>query len=174
LKQVINSLILLVLLLSVSTHASAQNEALALNDKLTNITDSLYAKGQHWGGKFAEVSTTKKFKELIPYRKDLQRFIDASIARVKVMKDVGSSKELRTAIMHFLNYEKLMVSKGFLPLEKLNAKSTDKQINDGLNKLKGLAGDENKELAKVADAQKRYADASGFKIGGADSTGTNK
>ena len=115
-----------VLLLSVSTKAQTMTP-LQMNDNLSSITDSLYARGQQWGTKFNEAYKAKNFKILIPYRQNLSVYVDKNIARVKAMKDVKNSKALRMAMVGFLEYEKKMITEGFMPLEKLSPTISDEE-----------------------------------------------
>ena len=137
---------------------------LELNDKLSSITDSLYARGQQWGTQFNDAYKAKDFKLLIPYRQALSAYVDKSIARVKVMKDVKNSKPLRMAMIGFLEFEKQMITDGFIPVEKLSPSASDEDMKAALAKLTALSSKENGELQKVAAAQEAYARENGFQI----------
>jgi hypothetical protein len=147
-----------------SAHAQAKLTPLQLNDKLTEITDSLYVGGQNWGRQFNIAHKSKTYSSLRPQREYMSRFINSSIARVNAMQDVNNSKPLRMAMVGFLRYELRMVTEAFLPLEKLTAESTDQEFNTAFDNLKTLSATEGDELRKVSSAQDTYAKENGFRI----------
>ena len=147
--------------------ANAQTP-LEFNDNLVAITDSLYKKGQDWGEKFTAVRDSKEFYKLAPQRKALEKFIDTKIAEISVMKDISGSENLRKAMVKFLLFEKDMIQRGFMPIEKLNSSSTQEQIDAALEKLTSLTEEENEALGNVNREQEAYAKKNGFTIESVD------
>ncbi len=155
----------LFLLFIASIPAIAQElTPIEFNDKLVGITDELYQKGTSWGTKFNEVYTSKDFASLRPYRESLETFIDGKIADVKSMKDVKNSKDLRMAMISFLNFERKMATDAFKPMDQLSSSASDEEIQKAYDNLQLLAKDEAAELDKVAAAQEAYGAANGFTI----------
>jgi len=134
------------------------------NDQLTGITDGLFSRGQEWGRRFNEAYKSKDFSSLRPYRESLEQFVTVNIAKVLAMKDVNNSKDLRMAIVGFLQFEKKMVNQAFTPLEKLSPSATAAEINLKLKELKEFSALENAELQKVNIAQETYAKSNGFRV----------
>ena len=164
-KRFFNVLGLIMILALSAFNMKAQTMTpLQFNDNLSSITDSLYARGQQWGVKFNEAYQAKDFKMLVPYRQQLSGFVDKNIARVKVMKDVKNSKALRMAMIGFLEFEKKMITEGFMPLEQLSPSTSKEDVSAALEKLKSLSASENDQLKKVAIEQEAYAKANGFQI----------
>jgi len=143
---------------------TANSKAIDFNDKLVSINDSLFSKGQAWGKKFTEVSKTKEFGKLSASRIELYNFINTKIAELKKTEDVGGSKEFREGMINFLAFEKELLEKAFVPLEKLNASSTDADIKAGIANLQKSAQDENTYLETFRKVQAAYAEKNGFKI----------
>lgn len=155
---------LLLLVIPVSSYAQKAMTPVEFNDRLADITDSMYAMGQSWGTLFSEVRDERKFSELKPVRIRLEQFLDKEIEHLKAMKDVGSSKELRMGMISFLQFERSMAKTAFMPIEKLNSNSTEKQVDDAIEHLTTEAKKEEAELAKYALLQEAYAKTSGFKL----------
>ncbi len=145
-------------------HAQSALTPLEFNDKLTQVTDSLYARGQAWGLQFNQAYKSKDFKSLTSYRQGMVQFINANIARINAMKDVKNSKPLRMAMISFLRFELHMATDAFQPMEKFTPSSTNEEIKTAYDNLKALSGGEEPELAKVAAAQEAYAKENGFRI----------
>lgn len=149
---------------SITIYAQQPKTALELNNQLASITDSLYAKGQAWGNKFVSAMDTKDFSTLTPYRMQMQQYIDKKLADVRKIKDINGSENLRTVMIDFLNYEKTMIDKGFVPVEKLGATTTEDDIKKVMENLTNASKDEAEFLRKVSDAQDTYAKKNGFTI----------
>ena len=156
--------ILIACILSVSTISHAQSTALEFNDHIASITDSLFLKGQEWGTKFNEVYANKDFALLKPMREGLETFVTARIKELTGMKDVKNSKALRMAMLDFLDYELIMVTNAFKPMERLAGTATNEDVKAALDKMTELSKQEAEELKKVGDAQEAYAKANGFSI----------
>ncbi len=154
----------LMLLFSGALLAQKPKTALELNDQLVSITDSLYRKGQRWGEQFNRSYENKDFVKLAPYRKEVQNYIDQQLVAVGVLKDIGGSEDFRAAMIKFLTFEKDMVTNHFIPMEKLNTKSTDEEIKAEVEKLTGAAEKEGDALGAVNKAQEAYAAKNGFSI----------
>lgn len=136
-----------------------------LNDKLTDITDSLYARGGEWGEQFKIAKEeTRNFAALRPYRERLQVFIRRKIAEVAKMQDVNNSKPLRMAMIDFLQFEMKMTTNAFLPVEKLKSSATDAEIEKVRQRIVRMSEGEAPQLNKVAAAQSAYAAENGFRI----------
>ena len=148
----------------IASHFCFSQEAIEFNDKLVAVNDSLFAKGQAWGKKFTEVSKTKEFHKLSSARIELYNFINSKIAELKKTADVGGSKEFREGMINFLLFEKELLEKAFVPLEKLNTNSTDAEIKAGITNLQKSAQDENTYLEAFRKVQAAYAEKNGFRI----------
>lgn len=156
---------LAVLALGSNVYAQKNASALAMNDKLASITDSLYERGQEWGSQFSTIMNgSKDFKSLAKYRLNIESFIDRKLAEVRTMKDVSGSKELREAMIEFLQFEKHMIQAGFAPAEKLPANATEEQVTNVITKLTEESKNETAVLEKVRAAQQAYAQKNGFSI----------
>ena len=171
------ALLSLVSLLCATDTARAQTTAaqttavltpIQFNDHLTDITDSLYVRGQAWGEQFNEVHKTRGYAALRPARESMERFVSNSIARLKAMQDVKDSKALRTAMISYLEFERRMISEAFKPLEALSASSTREEMQAAFSRLKSVTEAESAELQKVVAAQEAYAKANGFTIAAAE------
>jgi hypothetical protein len=147
-----------------SLEAQTRLTPIQFNDRLTAITDSLFAGGQAWGRQFNIAHKSKAYSSLRPHREYMAKYITSSIARVNVMPDVNNSRPLRMAMIEFLRYEMRMVTEAFVPLEKLTASSTKEELETAFNNLQTLAAKEDEQLAKVAAAQETYAKENGFRI----------
>jgi hypothetical protein len=153
-----------VLLCSIQMFAQSALTPIQFNDKLTGITEDLYARGQGWGKQFNQASESKNYSSLRPYRMSMITFIDEAVAKVKVMADVNNSKPLRMAMISFLQFEKKMAVQAFQPFERFNASTPSEQITKALDNLKEISKGEGAELAKVAEAQAQYGKENGFRI----------
>lgn len=151
-------------LLLAQQETSATKAAIEFNDQLTVITDSLFARGQAWGRRFNEARKSRNYSSLKPYRQSLERFVDASISRVRNMKDVSNSGELRRAMVNFLEFEKRMLGEAFKPLEQLKPSASETEIRQKLKALEIYSASESEALAKVNIAQESYAKSNGFRI----------
>ncbi len=147
-------------------YSSAQKPttALALNDYLVSITDSLYSSGQAWGKKFTEVNSSKEYTLLQPIRVSMEKLIERKQLEVITLKDIGGSEKLRLAMLDMLFFEARMIRDGFIPFEKLNKQSTQDEINKAIEVLTKSAEAENEYLEKVRKAQDVYAAKNGFTI----------
>jgi hypothetical protein len=136
------------------------------NNKLAQITDSLFKKGQAWGKKFSEVHPTKEYYKLSPYRIEMEVFLEKKIRELAATPDVSDSKELREGMIEFLSYELQMAVNVFKPFEKLDNTSRSTDISATIDNLKKAAGNENAKLQEYIKMQKAYAANNGFKIAG--------
>jgi hypothetical protein len=134
------------------------------SDRMSDITDSLYARGSAWGTQFNDARKSKNFSSLKPYRVAVDNFITRSLNSLRNMEDVKDSKALRMAMISFLQYEHKMVTEGFIPIEQIKADASDAEVDKALSGLTDLSEKENAELKKVATEQEAYAAANGFKI----------
>jgi len=141
-------------------------EPIEYNDRLAAITDTLYSLGMEWGTEFQQISASDKdYSKLGAYRKKIYDFADRKIAEVRKEAPVGKGGEvLKTAMLDFLAFEKNMVNNAFLPIEKMNAGSSQEAWDAALKKLTDDAETEGKILKKVNEAQEAFAQQNGFVI----------
>ena len=156
--------LLIVALLLLGGTATAQQAALQMNDRLSEVTDSLYARGQAWGRAFNTAYASKDFATLTPYSKEMLRFIDSKINWVKNLKDVSNSQALRMSLIELLRFEKKMVTTGFVPFESFTQNTSEATILAARKNLMESAKEEDVYLGKVAAEQEKYGAANGFKI----------
>ncbi len=135
------------------------------NDHLVQMTLDLEKMGGEWGGKFGEISKgSKNYGELTATRLKMQGYCDKKIGELKAMKDVSGSEEFRKAVIGYLEFEKQLIQRGFVPLEKLSANSSDSDIEKAIKSLMDEAASEETYLLKVHEAQDRYAKKNNFTI----------
>ena len=172
-KPSVNLILAIIILFSSSMlRAQTARTPIEFNDLLTAITDTLFARGQQWGRQFNVVTearakgTSKStgYASLAPYRQAMELYLDGCISRLKSMPDVNDSKDLRMAMIAFLEYEKNMATLAFKPFESLKASATDEQLKAVYSKLSTYSAAEKEELLKVAEAQEAYARSNGFRI----------
>ena len=81
------------------------------------------------------------------------------------LKDIGlNSKPFRMAMVDFLDFEKEMVTKAFVPFEKLTNKNSEQDFQATLGNLNAVALEEGDFLKKLHAAQDEYAAKNGFYI----------
>lgn len=137
---------------------------LSLNDAVADVTDSLYLKGAEWGKAFNEAYKSGQYSLLTPHRERLGKFINEKMEYVLTMKDINNSKPLRLAMIEFLSYEKQLLTEGFLPFESLKPGVSQEEVKKWHTNLSTLSKKEQAMLAKVSEAQERYAAENGFTI----------
>jgi hypothetical protein len=138
--------------------------AFEFNEYIVDISNTLYKKGEAWGTAFQQAAENMDFSTLAPHRKGIEEYTVKSISDLEKMKDIGGSYELRTAMISFLKYEKDLIEKAFIPIEKLNSESTQEEIDAAIENLTALSEKEGDELEKITTAQKRYAKENNFTI----------
>jgi len=165
------------LLLCLPIFAQAQSKQtkitpLQYNDKLVSITDSLYSLGQQWGETYAKIAgADNDFSKLGEKRKVISAFTTRKIAEVQKGQSVGKGgDELKNAVLDFLAFEKKMIDDAFVPIEKLNASSSQAEKDAAIQKLTKQAEQESAVLKKVNDAQISYGKQNGFEIEAAPTT----
>lgn len=159
--------IALVAITSLKAYATTKNP-IQFNDALVSIVDQLYKNGMEWGKKFNHIdSTSRNFSELASLNNKLKLYIDEKIVELKTMEDVKGSEEFKKAMIEFLMFERNLITTTFVPFEKLNKSSTDKEIQKALDNLTTEAAKEKDALKKVQDAQTAYATKNNFSIRGA-------
>jgi hypothetical protein len=165
-KKILLPLLLFVSLtgISISVNAQKPTTPLQLNDYFAEISDSLFRGGKAWGTQFNKVSTSKDYASLIPFRLGMEQYSKKMVAELTSMKDIKNSKDFRLAVIGFLNYEVELMTQAFIPIEKLNAKSSKEAYDAAIANLVKLAEKEKDYLATIAETQKAYADANGFTI----------
>ena len=142
----------------------AQKTPLEMNDRIVSVTDSLFQLGQDWGNVANEAVKTADYTILKTKRLALENYIARETAKLKVLKDLKGSKELREITIAFLEFEKKIAMEGMRPFETLTATTSQEDVVNIVEKFKTLTADENKYLEKVSAAQDAYAKANGFTI----------
>ena len=138
--------------------------ALEFNNMLMDIIDSLYYRGKQWGEELNTAMDNDNYSKLPSMRKETQRFIDRKISYVTGLKDVGGSQEFQRSMISLLNYEKELLTKSFLPFEKLNASSSQEAKDSLLANLTEQSKQEDAFLKTMKTAQHAYANKNGFTI----------
>ena len=141
---------------------------LDLNNRLADITDTLYKYGSDWGKQVGIAMSKKDFTVLAPYRKKAEQYADKKFLEVTTMKDISGSENLRAAMLEFLAYEKLLIKEHFYEFEKLAKTATNDDVQKLIQKLVTASEKEGAALKKVNDAQTEYAKKNGFTIDEAD------
>jgi hypothetical protein len=136
------------------------------NNYLSSMTDSLYSKGEKWGTKFAAIKAgDRDFSKLKIYRKNISEFIILNKAEIKRMEPVGKSGEdLKHAVLSFMEYELEMIETAFMPIENLNASSTETEFQNAMNKLINESDREGDYVKMIRTAQSIYARDNGFTL----------
>ncbi len=80
------------------------------------------------------------------------------------MKDVKDSKEMRLALIEFLQFEKGLINSSFMQIEKLAPYSTEKEMEDAMKHLEEASQKEEPYLMKLTQAQDAYAKNNGFTV----------
>ena len=164
-KIAISKTLLLSFFLFIS-YCSFSQTPIEFNNKLADITDSLFKKGQAWGTKFSQVHASREYSKLAPFRQDMEVFLGNKIKELKTMADVKDSKEFREGMIEFLLFEMKMATDIFKPFEKLDSNSSITDINAVIENLKKAAATENSKLQNYIQLQKEYALNNGFTIAG--------
>jgi len=165
-KSMLAAAVLLCMSFAGFSQSKIKMTPLEYNDYLSSITDSLYSKGTKWGTKFSEIRKgDQDFSKLRPIRKDMATFIILKKEEVRKMAPIGKGGEkLKQAMINFMDYESDMLETAFMPLENLTASSTDKEIDDAINKLVSESDKEGDVLKMVRAAQMSFAENNGFTI----------
>ena len=141
--------------------------ALQFNNEIVKITDSLFILGQAWGNVFKKANQTREFNLLTEPREKLDLFLEARLAALRKQGDVGvDGRELREAMIRFLEFEQNLFKEAFLPFEKLDANSTQEAVNAVIEKLKAAVTQERNEIARLQEVQAAYGKKNGFTIQG--------
>src|SRR5688572_20299409 len=97
-------LLIICCLLSANLQAQTMTP-IDFNNWMADISDSLFYKGQNWGGRLGELHATGDYKQLKSSRENILAFIDASIEQVKSAPEIGEgSGELAKAMLNYLHY----------------------------------------------------------------------
>lgn len=165
-RHPIRYLLATLFIISISFISKAQQPttALQLNDIMADITDSLYQGGSEWGKAFGNAYKSGRYESLKPSRERLGRFINQKLEYVLTLKDINNSQPLRLAVIEFLSYEKRLLQEAFIPFESLKPGVTQEEVKKWLDNLSTLAAKEKDMLAKVSEAQEKYAAENGFAI----------
>jgi len=174
--KALSTLSLLICMLSFSTIGRAQKATKTLtpiefSDHMSDLTDSLYKKGSDWWSHYVAAKSARNFASLKSYRIAVETFLVKSTKELKSMPDVSNSTALRMAMIHFMEFERTMVTKGFMPIEKIPSTGSDEEMDKAFADLQQMAKVESVELEKVSKEQNAYAKANGFKIESKDEGG---
>lgn len=160
----IRACIIVFLLLSLSSAAQQPATPKELSDQVDDISDSLSKLGKAWGNKLNTVVYNKSFDSLVPLRTKMQDYIAAKRSELSALPDIKGSKKFVASMIAFLDFEANMMKDAFLPMEKLDGKSSQNDINNAFKKLIEIGKKENEELEKVYDQQVEYSKKNKFKI----------
>jgi len=160
-----NILLLFIMgILAKPMYSTAQMTPVEFNDHIFSISDSLSTMAHEWSGLLGMAVKTKDFALLRPNREALEEYINTCIIEMTNMKEVSNSKDLRMAMLGFLRFEKDLVTKGFSPIDKLPASTTNEEAQMEFKKITDMAKGESVELEKVRLAQEAYASSNHFNI----------
>jgi hypothetical protein len=135
------------------------------NNYIISTTDSLYKYGQNWGAVLQNCYNTKDYSQLYKAREAMDRLIVRKRKEMIELKDMGmDSKPFRMAMVDFLDFEKDMVTKAFIPFEKLTSKNSEQDFQATMGNLNSVALVEGDFLKKLHAAQDEYAAKNGFYI----------
>ena len=139
-------------------------DAVEMNNYLITPNDSLYQKGQALGRAVGAGYATKDFTPVVPAKKAIIKYATETLAELKKVQDQFGSEEFRKGIIDFLTYE-INIMKNRTPLlDKLNDKSTEKEIRSAIDEMIAESKDEAKFLQKVSEMQARFAEKNGFRV----------
>jgi hypothetical protein len=140
--------------------------------KMTEIMVSMNKKCDLWANKLGVlVEGSKKFVDLKPYRIEIQKYVDQQAAELKKVKDVDDSKEYREAVINYFEYEKTLITNGFIPIEQIKPHATDAQIDKAMARFTTAATKEERYLKNIKAAQDEYTRKNGIMM---DTTGRKK
>lgn len=159
-------LLLALLALSLQFRTAAQNTdaAIDLNDRISSITDSLYALGAEWGQQVGVAFENGEYVSLKPIRIKMEAFIARKQMEVLKMKDIGGSEQLRLAMLGFLFYEADMINENFAPLEKMTGSADSEKVQELIVRIQEASAAETERIQLVIEQQYKYAAKNGFKI----------
>lgn len=138
--------------------------AVEMNNYLLVPNDSMYQKGQAMGRAITEAIRTKDFTGFAASKKAVGDYAATTIQKLKKQKDQFGSKELREAIIGFLEYEINFLATGMPLLDKLNSKSTDQEIREAINELVLAGKEEEKQLNGIRRVHQRFAEKNGITV----------
>lgn len=159
-------LLLALLALSLQFRTAAQNTdaAIDLNDRISSITDSLYALGAEWGQQVGVAFEKGEYVSLKPIRIKMEAFIARKQLEVLKMKDIGGSEQLRLAMLGFLFYEADMINENFVPLEKMTGSADSEKVQELIARIQEASAAETERIQLVIQQQHKYAAKNGFRI----------
>jgi len=135
------------------------------NNFIISTTDSLYKYGQNWGLELQNSYKTKDYSQLWKARERMDKLIIRKRAEMVELQELGvDSKPFRLAMIDFLDFEKEMVLKAFVPFEKLTSKNSEQDFQATMGNLNSVALVESDYLKKLHAAQDEYAAKNGFYI----------
>ncbi len=137
---------------------------LQVNNYMSDMLDTLFAKGQAWGRELNADQKSGDYSGIARCRRDMNAKLDEDITLLSNMKDVGGSEEFRKAMINFFYYEKELIRTSFIPFESLTSASTDDDITTLHNNLITNAQNEDAEVGKIKKLQDDYAKKNGFTI----------
>jgi hypothetical protein len=129
-----------------------------INNEISAINDSLKTLGSQWGEAFGKSYMSQDYSALKPLREHISSYIGLKIDELSNMKDAGGSEELKKTELDFLEYEKDMVEKGFLPFEKFSANTTPADVITASDQLMKYSNGEAPLVEKLKTVQQAYAE----------------
>ncbi len=148
----------------VSCNIGSEPRAVAVNNVMVQINDSLFYMGREFGNTVGNAVTSRNFSSLTPTRERFERFIDSSRQRLVTMKDVNGSERLRKSEIELLDVEKNMVVNDFTPFERLTSFATMQEVTSLFDKIKEDSKMETDKMGNFKREQKLYAKRNGFKL----------
>ncbi len=133
-----------------------------LDAAIVNTNDTLKIKGQAWITALGQAYTSRDFSALKPLREDVDSYLDRKIAEVTDIKDVAGSEAYRKEELSFLEYERNLVAKAFVPFESLPPTVTQDEITTMIANLGPVTNAEVDNINKVLKLQKEYAEKNRF------------
>lgn len=155
---------LLSALILLASCSGNKKKAFDFNQSLAKISETLNSKGVALGTQLKTAMATKDFSSVATSCKDLHSYIDEKLVDLKGMKDVAGSEKLRSSMIDFLGFEKELVSQAFDPFAKMDANTTEEEMQTAIDNMMEKTKEESGYLLKVQSAQKEYASKNGFKI----------
>ncbi len=158
-----------IVLLVFNAKSQQPQTAIEMNNILVSVIDSLHEAGTSWTNRYQTVSKTKEYALLASNREEIIILIDRLSNGISLLQDIGGSEEFRKAIIEFLSFERSLVADYMGSFERLNATSSEDEINGLFSKLNEITTTEKEKLWDINAIQAAYAYKNGFTIDSKDS-----
>jgi elongation factor P--beta-lysine ligase len=155
---------LLAVFLLLQSCTDNKKKALAFNEKIAGISQTIYGKGREWGAELQPAFTMQDYSKLKEKTDDLMVYITHQIDTVSAMDNVGGSEKLKTSMVEYLKFEKMLIGEVFVPFSSMDSTTTDEQRQAAIQRLQDRSKDEAEYLEKVRAEQTEYAKKNGFKV----------